>query len=380
MASHTLLHSAPEPSLALVPRSNSQIRRIFNNDQIIEKFDNWLLICGKSKNTRASYTLAAKQLAKFIINKPLTAITREDVRAFFGSLYSKGFAASTIQVRLEALRVFGDCLHLGGQVRVSVPRYILRRKVPDRLPHAKSEKEIQSLINAATTSRDRAILEVLYASGIRVNECTHLRCEDIDLRAKFLIVRQGKGSYDRFGLFGRRAAAALKDYFGQRISGPAFVRHLQRGGIHKRYDTWWATLGETDQQGNRVLRSNGQRLMRNIRLGGREIPNKERARRVLDAFILADKNRTILPEKPPARGLTTRQIYRVVVRAAKRAGISDVHPHTLRHSMATHCLNRGMDIRHVQELLGHASLRSTQQYLRLATANLQATHTKFFPR
>jgi hypothetical protein len=85
MTSHTSLHSALEPSLALVPRSNSQIRRIFNNDQIIEKFDNWLLICGKSKNTRDSYVLAVKQLGKFIINKPLTAITKEDVLAFLGN-------------------------------------------------------------------------------------------------------------------------------------------------------------------------------------------------------------------------------------------------------------------------------------------------------
>jgi hypothetical protein len=77
MASHALSHCAVEHSLALVPGSNSQIRRIFNNDQIIEKFDNWLLICGKSKNTRDSYTLAAKQVAKFIINRPLTAITKK---------------------------------------------------------------------------------------------------------------------------------------------------------------------------------------------------------------------------------------------------------------------------------------------------------------
>jgi len=66
-------------------------RRIFNNDQIIERFDKWLLICGKAKNTRASYILAAKQLGKFLVNKPLTAITKEDVRGFIGFLYTKGF-------------------------------------------------------------------------------------------------------------------------------------------------------------------------------------------------------------------------------------------------------------------------------------------------
>jgi len=146
------------------------------------------------------------------------------------------------------------------------------------------------------------------------------------------------------------------------------------------YGTWWAQLGKTDEHGERVLRTNGKRLIRNIRLGSSEIPNKERARQILHAFILADKNRTIRPEKPSTRALTTRQIYRVVVRAAKRAGITGVHPHVLRHSCATHCLNHGMDIRHVQELLGHTSLIATQKYLHLATANLQKTHAKFFPR
>src|ERR1700730_10526180 len=106
------------------------VRRIFNNDQIIERFGRWLLVCGKAKNTRDSYTLAAKQLGKFLVNKPLTAMTKEDVRGFIGFLYTKGFAASTIQTRLDALRSLGDCLQLGGQTRASVPRYLLRRKLP----------------------------------------------------------------------------------------------------------------------------------------------------------------------------------------------------------------------------------------------------------
>jgi site-specific recombinase XerD len=116
--------------------------------------------------------------------------------------------------------------------------------------------------------------------------------------------------------------------------------------------------------------------MRNVRLGDYDIPNKERARIALDAF-LAGKLPTRGPDKKP---LGKKGIYRVIVAAAKRAGITGVHPHVLRHSMATHCLNRGMDIRHVQELLGHTSLVATQKYLHLATANLQKTHAKFFPR
>ena len=380
MASHSLLHRAVKPSLALVPKPDSRIRRIFNNDQIIERFEKWLLICGKAKNTRDSYTLAAKQLGKFLVDKPLTAITKEDVRGFIGFLYTKGFAASTIQARLDALRSLGDCLQLGGQTRASVPRYLLRRKLPKRLPPVKSESEIRRLIRATRTPRDRAIIELGYASGLRVNELAKLRVEDINLRAGSLTVRQGKGGDDRIAFFGRPAADALKNYFGQRTSGPAFVRQQQRGNVYKNGGTWWAKWGETDEHGERVLQKNGARAVRNIRLGGSEIPNKERARQALDAFIRADKNRTIRPEKISTDALTTRQIYRVVVRAAKRAGISDVHPHTLRHSMATHCLDHEMDILYVQKLLGHTSLVATQKYLHVSTVNLKRIHTKFFPK
>jgi len=111
-------------------RQSKAIRRIFNNDQLIERFGRWLLVCGKSKNTRINYVISAKQFSKFLVNKPLTAATKEDVRDFIGSLYVKGLAASTIQARIDALRVLGDCLQLGGLVRACVPRAILRRKIP----------------------------------------------------------------------------------------------------------------------------------------------------------------------------------------------------------------------------------------------------------
>lgn len=367
-------------ALASPPKKQASyaVRRIFDNSQIIEKFDKWLMICGKAKNTRDNYTLAAKQLGKFLLDKPLTAITKEDVRAFIGNLYLKGLAASTIQNRLDALRVLGDCLQLGGQTRASVPRYLLRRKLPKRLPPVKSEEEIQRLIKATRTPRDLAIMELGYASGLRVNELANLRIEDINLTGRSLIVRQGKGGDDRIALFGRPAAEALRAYIGDRISGRVFLqRPLHERGVA--YDgpagrhngsvgTWRGWWRETDE--------NGKRVMRSARLGDYDIPNKERARIALDAY-LAGKLPVREPDKKP---LGKKGIYRMIVAAAKRAGITGVHPHVLRHSCATHCLNHGMDIRHVQEMLGHTSLMATQKYLHLATANLKRIHTKFFPK
>ncbi len=354
--------------------SKRAIRRIFDNSQIIERFAKWLLVCGKAKNTRDSYTLAAKQFAKFLLDKPLTAATKGDVRAFVMHLYMKKFAATTIQVRLDALRVLFDCLQLGGQVRASVPRFIVRRKLPKHLPQVLSEQQIKRLIAAARTPRDLAILELEYASGLRVTELANLRIEDVNLRARSLTVRQGKGGDDRIALFGRPAADALRAYIGNRISGRLFLQHprRQRGGVwfDSRWHIWFGQWRETDD--------NGKRVMRTVRLGSYDLPTRERARLALDAYL---RNTNKLPEREPdSLPLGKMGVYRVVVQTARRAGITGVHPHILRHSMATHCIDHGMDIRHVQELLGHTSLMATQKYLHLSTTNLKRVHTKFFPK
>src|SRR5438552_3575061 len=138
-----------EPDLILPEKArldNYACRRVFNSDQLIERFDKWLLICGRSANTRVTYRFAAKQFAQFLTDKPITAATKEDVRGFLGTLYFRELAASSIQSRLDAVRVFFDFLQLGDQVRDSIPRHILRRNLPMRLPNAKSEEEIERII------------------------------------------------------------------------------------------------------------------------------------------------------------------------------------------------------------------------------------------
>jgi integrase/recombinase XerC len=350
------------------------IRRIFNNDQLIERFANWLLVCGKSNLTRINYALAARQFGRFL-NKPLTAASKEDVKAFIAIMYAKGLAPATMQARLDALRTFFDCLALGSQVRVSVPRFVSRRKLPQRLPHVMSEKEIEQLIAAACTPRDRAILELGYASGLRVNELASMRLEDVNLRARSMTVRQGKGGNDRIALFGRPAAGALREYLGDRKTGFLFLPfppRRQRGGVwmDRRYHIWFGQWRVTDD--------NGKRIMRTVRLGDYNLPTRERARQALDAY-LADKLPHDKPEQPQRR-LSTKQLWRVVVNAAKGAGLAGVHPHTLRHSMATHCLDHGMDVRHIQTLLGHTSMVATQKYLHVSTVNIKRIHAKFFPR
>ncbi len=156
---NSIIASVRKKALPALPGPQRHaIRRIYNNDQLIERFGRWLLACGKAENTRVNYCITARQFAKFLVNKPLTAATKEDVRDFIGSFCTRGLAATTMQARLDTLRVLFDALALGGQVRASVPRYILRRKLPKRLPHAKTEEEIKRLIAATRhSSRARAL-------------------------------------------------------------------------------------------------------------------------------------------------------------------------------------------------------------------------------
>jgi site-specific recombinase XerD len=289
-------------------------RRLFDNAQLISRFDTWLQVTGKAENTRISYIFIVKRFAAFLNDKPLNTVQAHDVRALLGQLHESNFGSTTIATNHFALRTFYDFLQLGDQVSTMAPRRVLARKLPKRLPHAIPEGDIAKLIAAASNPRDLAIIELLYASALRVNELANLNIKDLSLKEQSLIVREGKGGKDRIALFGGPAERALRAYIGNRTTGPLFL----------------------------------------------------------------PLNRPDGPVEGFAR-LTVRGICRIVAETAERAGIEHVHPHMLRHSCATHMLNRGADIRAIQELLGHANVATTARYLHVAIANLEAAHGKFHP-
>ncbi len=298
---------APDTSLARPLR-----RRSFQNEVLIEKFDEYCLALKYSPHTRAGYARWLKQFGKFLGDRNFATVKSLEVRAWLATIYERKLQKTTMASAVYALRRFYAFLRLGDQVLVSAPHQVQTPKLPRRLPHALSVEEIERIVLAAGTPRDAALLELAFASGLRVSELANLRIEDLDLRARSLIVREGKGGNDRLALFGRPAAAALDAYLGDRSSG--FVFQPSKGAS-------------------------------------------------------------------PERRLNPRSILRMVVKTAKCAGIEKrVTVHTFRHSFATACLNGGMDIRHVQTLLGHGSLVFTQRYLHVATAKLQDTHAKFHPR
>ncbi|MBM63417.1 MAG: tyrosine recombinase [Acidobacteria bacterium] len=257
------------------------------------------------------------------------AIDHFAVRAFMGELYERGLARSSSARRLAAIRSFGRYLkrehHIDREPGSLVATPKQDRKIPARL----DVPEVERLLGGPDTEtslgrRDRGILELLYASGLRLSELVGLDLQDVNLSSRLVRVL-GKGGKERIVPFNRSTAIALKAYMGDR---EALVR--QR------------TVGLLDDKGRPVTP-----LFLNYK-GGRL----------------------------SARSVD-RLVRRYVAMTSARYGVS---PHALRHSFATHPLERGADLRSIQELLGHARVSTTERYTHVSSGQLMSLYKKSHPR
>jgi len=267
-------------------------------------------------------------------------LDRLALRGFLGDLHKQGLARATAARKLAAARTFLRFLRREGLIDDDPGALIATPKREVRMPAHLSEGEMSALIDApagsdALTARDRAILELFYASGLRLSELAGLDIDDMNLSAKMVRVL-GKGGKERIVPFNASAARALKAYLGERdalVNGQGGPEGRDRRHGRGRQERKHGRLREP--------------LFLNFR-GGR---------------------------------LTTRSIDRVVRRyvaaSNTRSGIS---PHALRHSFATHLLQRGADLRVIQELLGHARLSTTQRYTHVNAAQLLEVYKKSHPR
>lgn len=243
------------------------------------------------------------------------------VREFLAYLYAQNYTKSTTARKLATLRSFYKFLIKKGVCTQSPLATIRTPKQEKRLPKCLDLEQVQKLLDAPgdadlLSARDKAMLEVLYSSGIRVSELVELKMEDLDLNEGVLRVT-GKGKKDRLTPIGSQAIKAIQRYFDMRQQDPKF-----------------SASGTT-----RVfLNKHGEPL------------STRSVRRKLDKYL---------------------------VQAGLDPGIS---PHTLRHSFATHLLNNGADLRSVQELLGHQSLSTTQIYTHLTTSRVKEAYDAAHPR
>ena len=250
------------------------------------------------------------------------SVSLQDVRIFLGELSERELSRNTISRKISSLRAFYQCL-LKNEVLTENPfSYIHLKKKTLRLPRFFYEKEIDALFEAVKGERtldfrNEALLEILYGTGIRLSECKNIQMKDIDFDLGVVLIR-GKGNKERYVPFGHYAAAAIQEYL---------------------------------EKGRSVLMKKYQKEHDFLFVNQYGVP------------------------------ISSSGIEYVLNQIIKKSSLtSKIHPHMLRHSFATHLLNNGADMRTVQELLGHASLSSTQIYAHVTKEHLQKNYRKFHPR
>jgi len=251
----------------------------------------------------------------------LSEVTTLELRRFVAELQQAGYAKSTISRKLACLRSFFRFAVREGWVEANIAKPLRNPRAGRKLPHFLSAEEIARLLESppstsASGVRDRAILETMYSAGLRVSELVGLSIEDIDFSAGLVRVR-GKGRKERLSPLGSYAQKAIKNWLSQREPNPKATKEHASAVFLNRF-------------GNR---------------------------------------------------LTSRSVGRMLEKYLKQCGLDQrTSPHTLRHSFATHLLDRGADIRSVQELLGHKSLITTQIYTHVSTERLREVYESALPR
>ncbi len=248
-------------------------------------------------------------------------VTVMELRGYVSALHEAGYAQTTIARRLASLRSFFRFGQREGWVTNNPAKPLRNPRKPRRLPHFLSTEEIGRLLVAPSNSdpmglRDRAILETMYSAGLRISETVGLDQSDLDFEAGILRVR-GKGRKERLAPIGSYAIQALRRWLAVRRVSPREPQGPQSPVFVNKF----------------------------------------------------------------GRRLTTRSVARMLEKYLRITGLdSRTTPHSLRHSFATHLLDRGADIRSVQELLGHKSLVTTQIYTHVSTAGLREAYQKAHPR
>lgn len=275
-----------------------------------------------SPHTVAAYGRDLGQLAAYLKEKRTAWQAADNVilRGFMARLYEGRRKKTTIGRKLAAVRSFYDYAVRRRWVESNPARVLATPRAEKLVPSFLSEDEMANFLDLPSSDRpldlrDRAVLELLYASGIRVSELVAIDLADVGFTERLVRVR-GKGKKERLVPFGRSAAASLE----------AWLR--ARNGL----------------PGDRAA---------------------------VDAIFLNYKGGR----------LTTRSVERIVAKYIRRtAVVRHISPHSLRHSFASHLLGRGADLRTIQELLGHASLATTQKYTHMDLRQLLDVYKKSHPR
>jgi integrase/recombinase XerD len=292
--------------------------------QLLDEFLNYLVVeRGLSKNTLESYSRDLNKYINYLEKKGISDIKETsslDIMSFISTLKESGLATKTTARNLVAIKMFYRFLFNERHIKENPAIKIDSPKTWFNLPNTLTVDEVERLLNkpdmnTALGMRDSAMLELLYATGMRVSELTSSSLNDINLEAGYIIVL-GKGSKERIIPIGVQAVKKINEYL-------------------------------TDSR---------KRLLKNSS----------------SSFIFLNRS-----GKPISR----QGFWKVIKKYAIQAQINkNITPHTLRHSFATHLLERGADLRSVQTMLGHVDISTTQIYTHVTRERLKKLHSQLHPR
>jgi integrase/recombinase XerD len=277
---------------------------------------------GLSENYQLSTRRSLEEFAEWISQKKgePQEVQIEDLTSYLGQRKGGGLAPASLKLIVVALKIFFRFLNTRKIVSGDPAELLVLPRLTRYLPETLNELEVSRLLEIDLKSRafplrDRAMLELLYASGLRISELANARLEHLNLEERFIRVT-GKGNKTRMIPVGRQACEAIARYL--TAERPALVSRRTGGEI--------------------FLARHGRRL-------------------------------------------TTQRMWQIVKEIAELGGFeTNVYPHLLRHSFATHLLSNGADLRIIQELLGHADISTTEVYTHVDQSRLKSIHRRFHPR
>lgn len=282
----------------------------------VKQFLDYLLVeRGLSENTVSAYFRDLNEFISFVGD--VLKVTSDDISRYLEHLRQLGRAESTIDRKVDAIRGFYKFLVREGLMRHNPTEILEPIKSWHKLPSVLSVKEVEALLEEPDIStplgiRDKALLELLYATGLRVSEVVNLKVDDVNLDNRYVRCK-GKGGKERIVPMGSKASESIRQY-------------LEHGRTAFNPKEDWLFV---NYSGNKLTRDG---------------------------------------------------IRKIIQKLANSVGIGKISPHTLRHCFATHLLERGADLRSLQEMLGHASISTTQIYTHVTSERLKEVHSRFHPR
>lgn len=314
----------------LIPRNDETARRQYG--RLNDYLQSLAADRGLAENTRKAYRRDLVRFFRWLTDRPLSGLTIQDFSEYIGWLVAERLAPATCARHIVSLRSFFRFLVAEGDLRTSCAELLDSPKLWERMPTVLTPRQVERLLTAPKPKtdrlwiRDRAVLEMFYATGCRASEIANMKLADIHLDERFCRCI-GKGNKERIVPLSGRAIETFRNWLAE-----GREKRLEHAGASDE------TSPGSDESDLAFLSRGGRRIRREA-------------------------------------------LWELVKKYVRRIDASlEISPHSLRHSFATHLLAGGADLRLIQEMLGHASINTTQIYTHVDASKLKEIHHRFHPR